>query len=426
MAATKQVAPSTRAPTSPTTNKHLKRSRGESKGALLAWCMARQLEISLGFILLILLGNALSTPARLHLSTHYTPDASYHFSNRFHKFLFVSFRKPGTSLYYKGRDDAYVITWWVAMFWFLREALMRWVLEPIARKAGIREKRAIVRFTEQGYSFCYYTVFWFIGLYIMQTSDYRNFRTAEFWIGYPHDALPALTKWYYLVQTAFYIHQMIVLNLEERRKDHWQMFTHHVITTMLMSFSYVFNYTRVGNAILCTMDLVDIFLTFAKLLNYTGRAKAADVTFGIFLFIWILTRQIIFPLLLWSVYSELPSILPYDWRPREGYFNSRISHYTFCALLAALQVLLCIWFGLILRVVYKIVVGGESADDVRSDDEGGDDDDEEEEEDDEEEEREKIIIEGDVKPNGHANGAANGGAHANGGPPPRLERKKDR
>lgn len=60
---------------------------------------------------------------------------------------------------------------------------MRWVLEPIARKAGIREKRAIVRFTEQGYSFCYYSklrslllccsvadsstpkaVFWFIGL----------------------------------------------------------------------------------------------------------------------------------------------------------------------------------------------------------------------------------------------------------------------
>lgn len=43
------------------------------------------------------------------------------------------------------------------MFWFLREALMRWVLEPIARKAGIRERRAIVRFTEQGYSFCYYS-----------------------------------------------------------------------------------------------------------------------------------------------------------------------------------------------------------------------------------------------------------------------------
>lgn len=59
---------------------------------------------------------------------------------------------------------------------------------------------------------------------------------------------------------AVYIQQMFVINLEERRKDHYQMFAHHVITTMLMSFSYVFNYTRVGNAILCTMDLVDIIL----------------------------------------------------------------------------------------------------------------------------------------------------------------------
>lgn len=57
------------------------------------------------------------------------------------------------------RSDAYVITWWVTVFWFLREALMRWVLEPLARKAGIRERRAIVRFEEQGYMLCYYSEF---------------------------------------------------------------------------------------------------------------------------------------------------------------------------------------------------------------------------------------------------------------------------
>lgn len=38
------------------------------------------------------------------------------------------------------------------------------------------------------------------------------------------------------------------------------MFTHHIITTILMSLSYILNFTRIGNAILCTMDVVDILL----------------------------------------------------------------------------------------------------------------------------------------------------------------------
>lgn len=51
-----------------------------------------------------------------------------------------------------------------------------------------------------------------------------------------------------------------MINLEARRKDYYQMFTHHIITALLMMFSYVLNWTRIGNTILCTMDLVDIFL----------------------------------------------------------------------------------------------------------------------------------------------------------------------
>lgn len=38
------------------------------------------------------------------------------------------------------------------------------------------------------------------------------------------------------------------------------MFAHHIITAVLMMFSYVLNWTRIGNTILCTMDLVDILL----------------------------------------------------------------------------------------------------------------------------------------------------------------------
>lgn len=65
-----------------------------------------------------------------------------------------------------------------------------------------------------------------------------------------------------LITRAFpvWIQQIITINLEARRKDYWQMFTHHIITTILMSLSYILNFTRIGSAILCTMDVVDILL----------------------------------------------------------------------------------------------------------------------------------------------------------------------
>jgi len=75
-------------------------------------------------------------------------------------------------------------------------------------------------------------------------------------------------KWYYLVQTAFWLQQLFVVNIEERRKDHWQMFTHHVFTSALLFSSYGFYQTKGGNVILCIMDVVDILLPVSPIHLY--------------------------------------------------------------------------------------------------------------------------------------------------------------
>ncbi|GAA5920354.1 hypothetical protein JCM6882_004539 [Rhodosporidiobolus microsporus] len=369
---------------------------GEGKRGLLAFVERRQLELYATFLLAILGGNAL-TPPDYHLSTTLTPAPSFHLRSRLSRCLFLSFRQPNTDLYYKGRDDAYFIGYWVVLFLFAREALMRWVFEPFARFCGIWSRRLVVRFAEQAWLIVYYLASFSVGIYINQTSDYASLNTVEWWRGYPHDALPALTKWYYLVQTAFWIQQIITLNLEAKRKDFGQMFTHHIITMLLMSFSYVLNWTRIGNTVLCTMDLSDIFFSLAKVFKYAGNNKAADGTFVVFLISWIATRHVIFCKILYAVITEPQTVLEYGWRSQDGYFFSRNVQISFALLLGSLQLLMCLWMWLILRVLYKMFLGG-SAEDVRSDDE-----DEGEEEDE------------PVKANGHSNGA-NGQA----------ERKKDR
>ena len=79
------------------------------------------------------------------------------------------------------------------------------------------------------------------------------------WTNFPNRETDALLKWYTLAQLAFWVQQFLVLHIEKPRKDHWQMFAHHVVTTLLISCSYCYHQTRVSNLILCTMDVVDLF-----------------------------------------------------------------------------------------------------------------------------------------------------------------------
>lgn len=93
----------------------------------------------------------------------------------------------------------------------------------------------------------------------MYNSDYW-FKPAEMWANFPTQKMDGLMKWYYLVQFGFWIQQILVVHVEEKRKDYAQMFTHHIVTCTLIFFSYGHYQTKVGNVILCIMDIVDIIL----------------------------------------------------------------------------------------------------------------------------------------------------------------------
>ena len=140
------------------------------------------------------------------------------------------------------------------------------------------------------------------------------------------------------------------------------------------------------------------------MLKYLGYAKTCDIFFGMFVVVWLFTRQIFFPMVIYSVYAHSPidmepgcyfydgTMVPatssseYDalggnvvwsnlvkaYTDREGpvCWNPTI-RYSFLGLLLSLQAIIFLWFFMIVRVVVN-VVRGNAADDVRSDDEGED------------------------------------------------------
>ncbi|EJD01170.1 longevity assurance proteins LAG1/LAC1 [Fomitiporia mediterranea MF3/22] len=230
-------------------------------------------------------------------------------------------------------------------------------------------QRSVLRFAEQGWSVIYYSIQWAFGLYIHCNLPTAPFKPSLVWLNYPHIPLPGPVKLYYLTQTAFYMHQVLILNAEARRKDHWQMMAHHVITIVLVVLSYFYNLTRVGSLIMVLMDYCDIFLPLAKMLRYLSLQKICDAMFTWFLISWFITRHFFFILVIKSLYSDGSTLIPFIWSPEDNHYWTYEIWMGFLALLISLQFIQIIWFGMICNVAWR-VISGQNAEDVRSDDEG--------------------------------------------------------
>jgi acyl-CoA-dependent ceramide synthase len=173
----------------------------------------------------------------------------------------------------------------------------------------------------------------------------------------------------------FWASQFYFIQIEFKRKDHLMMCVHHVITFTLLVTGYYFNYSAFGHVILLLMDLPDIFLSLAKSLKYIGFKLICDIIFVIFFIIWILNRHILFGYLLYSVAVHPLNYRDIEWNPAEGVYFTRPIQVFFLIVMGGLELLLIMWFRMILKVVIS-VINGANADDIRSDDEEEDEVDE--------------------------------------------------
>ncbi|KAI9836942.1 MAG: sphingosine N-acyltransferase lag1 [Thelocarpon superellum] len=381
------IGPASLSPKTSASTRKKKKQRDEGPMAsACAWVVEYQLGLAINLVLLLILTHLCFPRARRHTR----------------KFFELSYYDAETGRYGAGWNDMSMVFYWIVLFTGLRVGVMDFILIPFAQWGGVRNRKGRVRFAEQGWLFFYYGFSWSLGMYIYYNSPYW-LNLHEMWTDWPNRQMDGLSKWYYLVQYAFYLDQIFVVNIEERRKDYAQMFTHHIVTCALICASYGYHQTKVGTVILCLMDVVDIILPLAKMLKYLHFNVACDIAFGVFMVTWFVARHVLYVIVIWSVYADSPVIIqsgcyagkngaivgPF---PAPQSFGHRFQPFfdpegllcwdnqilgTFLSMLLFLEVVALIWFGMIIRVAWRVIHGG-TAEDSRSDDEC----DEEEEEDD--------------------------------------------
>lgn len=296
--------------------------------------------------------------------------ASRFVSLKFKKFYKLSYKYEDSDYYDIGFDDLYFGIFWIINLLFLRSFLILFCFNPCAKLLGIKKFKATQRFIEQAWSMVYYSFSWGFGFYLYYNSDYY-LDCYNIYANWPHDVLSAPMKFYYLLQSASWFQQFIVLHIESRRKDHYQMLAHHIITCILTTASYSLYFTKIGHVILLLMDIVDVFLSTAKILKYAGFQTVCDLMFLFFMVSWIIFRHGVYNYVLWFTATRARDIMGNKcstFLPSETYkaCYTDLQVDIFMLLLVALQVIMCIWMYMIFRVAFHVISGG-SADDVRSD-----------------------------------------------------------
>lgn len=238
------------------------------------------------------------------------------------------------------------------------------------RRRHIIATSKISKFNESLWRDVLYTAFTIIGFYTLFVPGTAPWilDTKEFWINWPLQDNSILLL-YYQLELGCYLHMLMWT--EVHRSDAAEMIAHHLITITLITFSYEFNFMRIGSSILLLHDIADIFLESAKCIHYASKVKKfawlavpCDILFGIFAVSFFLTRLVYYPYyVIGSTMTELCQVVDMSYK---GWY---VMIYGFLAFKWALFGLHCFWFSLIFKMVVRQLQGIRPEKDERSDDE---------------------------------------------------------
>ena len=221
------------------------------------------------------------------------------------------------------------------------------------------------KFPESFFRLITYICIWSCSAYVLLFSEYPLMEDPVLmWSDFSgvSTKIPPDVFFIYVLQCGYYVHCVYANTvLDVHRTDFWALMLHHVVTLILISFSYAARYHNVGIIVFFIHDICDIFLEIAKcgryLLVLGGKEHKLPhiislIAFVIFSSLWVWLR------LYWYQTKVLMgSAVASMQLDMSGEFYLMLN-----GLLLVLYGLNSYWFCFILLVAYDIITGEELVD----------------------------------------------------------------
>jgi len=139
----------------------------------------------------------------------------------------------------------------------------------------------VQRFGTVSFKFIYFTVMTCMGWWLMRNEQwnpralYGTGRIELCWADMPYQSNSTWMYCYMLTELGYHLQSLMFRVYKQRhRNDFLEMALHHSTTVMLISFSFVMNYLRIGTLLLFVHNLVDINIYAIKTTVDTEYIKA--------------------------------------------------------------------------------------------------------------------------------------------------------
>lgn len=265
-----------------------------------------------------------------------------------------------------GVDLEHFASLWIAVpiffaFFVVGLVLKKVVFPFVGRALGIpvANKKKQRKFSNQMWLFLFYVGNTYFGYLVQKNKPWWGFpMSTDNMIGFFHD-FPAkpddLMLLYYAVGLAFYTSEIFSLFFETRRSDFYEYLAHHIATIILIAMSFAGRDHNMGSHIIFIHDASDIFLTLAKSAHYVNYQLIVNVSFVLFTAGFIFFRLVCLPMFLYVCFYVTPLVR-----------KATVNFFTLAFLLMfVLQLLHVYWFALIVKTIFRLIVGKKG--DTRSD-----------------------------------------------------------
>ncbi|KAL2460246.1 LAG1 longevity assurance2 [Abeliophyllum distichum] len=253
---------------------------------------------------------------------------------------------------------------------FIFRRLATWLLSSGTSQLKLDDatRTKIVKCSESMWKLTYFAA---VEICVLTFTYHESWFTdiKQYFRGWPNQELRPSIKLIYMCQCGFYIYSIAaLLTWETRRKDFSVMMSHHVVSVILIAYSYITRFFRIGAVILALHDASDVFLEAAKVFKYSEKELGASICFGLFAISWLILRLILFPF--WAIRSSsyyLCEVLNMS----EPYHM--LLYYVFNTMLLTLLVFHIYWWILICSMITRQLKNrGKVGEDIRSDSEDED------------------------------------------------------
>uniref|UniRef100_A0A7S3NAJ9 TLC domain-containing protein n=1 Tax=Euplotes harpa TaxID=151035 RepID=A0A7S3NAJ9_9SPIT len=180
----------------------------------------------------------------------------------------------------------------------------------------------------------------------------------NYFVDFPYTPFLPATTYYCFLNLSYHTESAIQMVVRPGN-DFFEMFCHHTMTLLIISIAYITNYNNIAVPFMIVIDNADIFVGLVRALIDVAPAPLVLSAYACILVSWGYTRLYVFPFEIIGV-ASLKTF---------HYAAGRMTpHYFMTAMLSVLGILNFYWYGLLLRMGYRLAVGKQGMEDKQKDD----------------------------------------------------------